>query len=86
MLEEELDGIDIDETGNLEDSPRLMFIDEECGNLLVVNDSGELSGNTTQKKKSDVQMKTYRCPLSDKCCGESISSVTMWNIYCELVK
>ena len=47
MLEEELDGIDIDETGNLEDSPRLMFIDEECGNLLVVNDSGELSGNIT---------------------------------------
>ena len=54
MLEEELDGIDIDETGNLEDSPRLMFIDEECGNLLVVNDNGELSGNITQKKKSDV--------------------------------
>ena len=37
----------IDDTGNLEDLPRLMFIDEECGNLLVVNDSGELSGNIT---------------------------------------
>ena len=44
----------IDDTGTLEDSPRLMFSDEECGNLLVVNDSGELSANITQKKKSDV--------------------------------
>ena len=34
MVEEELDGIDIDGIGNLVDLPRLMFIDEECGNLL----------------------------------------------------
>ena len=54
ILEEELDCNFIDDTGTLEDSPRLMFSDEECGNLLVVNDSGELSANITQKKKSDV--------------------------------
>ena len=40
--------------GNVEDSPRLVFIDEECGNLIVVNDGGKLTGNINQKKKSDV--------------------------------
>ena len=40
IVEEELDCIDIDDIGNLEDSPRLVFIDEECGNLLVINDGG----------------------------------------------
>ena len=33
IAEENLDDIDIDDVGNLEDSPRLTFIDEECGNL-----------------------------------------------------
>ena len=33
MAGEKLGGIDIDDLGNLEDSPRLVFIDEECGNL-----------------------------------------------------
>ena len=33
MAGEKLDGIDIDDLENLEDSPRLVFIDEECGNL-----------------------------------------------------
>ena len=32
-VEEELDGIDIDDTGNLGDLPRLIFIIEGCGNL-----------------------------------------------------
>ena len=32
-VEEELDYIDIDDIGNLEDSPILVFIDEECGNV-----------------------------------------------------
>ena len=30
----------IDDIGNLEDSPRLVFIDEECGNLKVASDGG----------------------------------------------
>ena len=54
IVEEELDGIDIDEIRNLEDSPRLVFIDEECENLVVVNDGGELTRNFNQKKKSEV--------------------------------
>ena len=32
-VEEELDYIDIDDVGNLEDSPILVFIDEECRNV-----------------------------------------------------
>ena len=33
VIEEEQDGIDIDGIGNLIDLPKIMFIDEECGNL-----------------------------------------------------
>ena len=32
-VEEELDYVDIDDIGNLEDSPILVFIDEGCGNV-----------------------------------------------------
>ena len=32
MVEEELDGTDIDDIGHLVDLPGLMLIDEECGN------------------------------------------------------
>ena len=46
LAEKELDYIDIGGIGNIEDSPRLAFIDEECRNLIVVHIS--------QKKKSDV--------------------------------
>ena len=44
----------IDNIGNLEDSPRLVFIDEECENLIVVNDGGEITRNINLKKKSEV--------------------------------
>ena len=54
IVEEELDCVDIDDIGNLKDSPTLKFINEECGNLIVVNDGGELTTNINQKKKSDV--------------------------------
>ena len=40
IVEEELDGI-----GNVVDLSRLMFINEECGNLQVVFDDGELTRN-----------------------------------------
>ena len=43
MVEEKLDCIDLDDTGNLEDSPRLVLINEECGYLIVVNEGGELT-------------------------------------------
>ena len=39
-VEEKQNGIDIDGIGNLMDLSKLMFIDEECGNLKVVADGG----------------------------------------------
>ena len=39
-VEEEQDGIDIDGIRNLMDLPKLMFIDEECGDLKIVVDGG----------------------------------------------
>ena len=66
IFEEELD-IDTDDIGNLENSPRLVFINEECGNLIVVNDGRELTENISQKKSHFTV--AYKCPLSDKCCG-----------------
>ena len=42
---EELDGIDINDIENLEDFLRILFIHEECGNLKVLADGGELIGN-----------------------------------------
>ena len=53
IVEEELDCINIDDTGNLEDSPRFVFTDEEC-NLIAVNDGAALTRNINQRKKSDV--------------------------------
>ena len=54
IVEEELDGTDIDDFGNLEDSPRLVLIDDEYVNLTAVNDGRELTRNINQKKESDV--------------------------------
>ena len=54
IIEEELDYIDIYDIGNLDDSSRLVFIDEECENLIVVNDGAKLTRNINQKKKSDI--------------------------------
>ena len=53
IVEEGLDCIDISDIGNL-DWSRLVFIDEECENLIVVNNSGELTRSINQKNKSDV--------------------------------
>ena len=52
--EERLDGIDVDDAENLEDSPRFLFIDEESESLIVVNDGRELTRNKNQKKKSGI--------------------------------
>ena len=52
IVGEELNCIDIDDIGNLEDSPRLVFINEECGNLIVVNDGGELTENISRKRQT----------------------------------
>ena len=53
IAEEELNGIGIDEIENLEDLPRFVLVNEECRNLEVVHDCGELTKNINQKKKSD---------------------------------
>ena len=45
IVKEKLDGIDIDDIGNLEDLLRIMFIHEECGNLKVFVDGGEVTRN-----------------------------------------
>ena len=55
IVGEELDCIDIDDNGNLEDSPRLAFISEECGNLTVVNDGRKLTENISQKNVDVLQ-------------------------------
>ena len=64
--EEELHGIEIDGILNLENLSRTVFIDEECWNLKVVVDVGELTRNITKKKKPDV-LQAYKCPLCDTC-------------------
>ena len=66
IVKEELDGIDIDDTGNFEDLLRIVFVHEESGNLKVFVDGGEFTRYINKKKKADV-LKAYRCPVSDKC-------------------
>ena len=43
-----------------------MFINEECGNLKVVVDGGELTRNNDRERKSKV-LQAYICPLFDEC-------------------
>ena len=79
LFKEELDYIDIDDIGNIEDSPRLVFIDEECGNLIVVH--------INQKKKlRRFTIAVHSARVFINIVGESIYSVTMWNIFCESVR
>ena len=85
IFEKELDCINRDEIGSLEDSPRLLFIDEECENLVVVNDGEERTGNISQKKVRCFTI-AYRCPLSDKCCTREYFFSNQWNIYWESVR
>ena len=62
----ELDDIDRDGIGNLENLLILVLTNEECWNPKVVVDGGELARKTNQKKKPDV-LQACRCPLGDKC-------------------
>ena len=54
IVEKDVDCIDIDDIGNLEDSARLVLNDRELGNLIVVNDGVELTGSINQMNKSEV--------------------------------
>ena len=66
IFDVEMDGIDTDDTGNLEDLLRVVFINEASGNLTVVIGSGELTRNIHKKKKFEF-LQSYRCTLCDKC-------------------
>ena len=83
IVEQEIDCIDTDDIENLEDSPRLEFIDEECENLIVVNDGGELTENISQKKRFTT---AYRCPLNDKCCRREYFLSNLQFLFRELVR
>ena len=47
--------MDIDDTANLENLPRLVFINEEFENLIVVNDVENLLEILTKKKLEVLQ-------------------------------
>ena len=55
IVEGELDCIDTDNIRNLEDSPRLVFIIEECVTLIMVNDGRQLERNIIQKNSGVLQ-------------------------------
>ena len=59
-----------------------MFIFEECVNLIVVNDAGEL---ISQKRSDVLQSPVDVCSVTNVV-GDNISLVTLWNIYCESVR
>ena len=63
-----------------------MFIDEECENLIVVNDGGELPRNINQKKKSEVLQQSIDVHYPTDVVGELSSPITMWNIVNQLGK
>ena len=50
IVEEELNGTAIYGLRNLVDLPRLILIDEECGNLKLVVDGWEFTRNKNRKK------------------------------------
>ena len=64
MEDEKLDGIEIEDVLNLEKLPGTVFIDQECWNLKVVVDGGELTRDINRKNKPDV-LQVYECPLCD---------------------
>ena len=61
----------------------LVFIDEECGNLIVVHDGGELTKNFNHKTEVRRFTIPYSCPTVISVVGKSIYLVTIWNICCE---
>ena len=81
----DIDGIENFDIDGIAGSPRFVFINEEYGNLKVVNDCGELNRNMNQKKKSDVSQKPVDVHSVTNV-GESIFSITMHNIVNQLGK
>ena len=84
IVKKEIDGIDIDDIGNLEDLLRTVFIHEECGNLKVFVEGLELTRNINEKKKPGV-LQAFICPLCEKCfCQEYFFNKHLE--YCESVR
>ena len=67
LVNEELDCTYINDIGDLEDSPKLVFITYEFENLMVINDSEELITKIKQNIKSDVLQQPIDW-LNDKYC------------------
>ena len=65
IVQGELDGIDINDIANLEDSPRFVFIDEELENLIV--DGGELTRSIYLKKKSGILQQFIDVHYNKRC-------------------
>ena len=63
-----------------------MFVDEECENLIVANNVGEVARNINQKNKSDVLHYSIDLHYLKNAVGERISLITMWNIVNQLGK
>ena len=73
IVKEELDGIDIDDIGNLEDLLRIVFIHEECGNLKVSLTAENLLEILT-KRRSQAFYKLIDVHSVTNVIGENISS------------
>ena len=78
IVKEELDGIDIDDIGNLEDLLRIVFIHEECGNLKVSLTVESLMEVLTRRCEAFYKLIDVHSVIN--VIGESISSMWMWNI------
>ena len=72
IVKEELNGIDIDDIGNLENLQRIVFIHEECENLKVFVDNRELT-KILPKRKSQAFYRLIDIHSVKNVIGESIS-------------
>ena len=77
IVKEELDGIDIDDIGNLDDLLRIVFIRKECGKYsLTVESLPEILTN----RRSQAFYKLIHVYSMTNVIGQSISSIRMWDI------
>ena len=79
--QEVFNGIDIGVIGNLENLLRVVFIDEGCGNLRVLVES--LLEILTKRRSQTFYKPIYLHPMTNAV-GESISSISKWNIVNQL--
>ena len=81
IVKKELDGIDVDDIGNLEDLLRIVFVHEECWNLeLKYSVTVESLLEILTKRRSLVFYKLIDVHSVINVIEESISLIRMWNI------